>query len=74
MEHQKTRRHREKVQQTRVSAELLTETDIDSGDGMYSPVEVTSKRPVTRKRQVVEVPKLVSSVSVTDKTRVNDVS
>jgi hypothetical protein len=28
---------------------------------VYSrPIEITSKRPVTRKRQVVEVPKIVS--------------
>lgn len=47
---------------------------IDNVYYIYSPTEVTSKRPVTRKRQVIEVPKLVSHISVTTITRSNGVS
>ncbi|KAF8168144.1 hypothetical protein B0H34DRAFT_48463 [Crassisporium funariophilum] len=44
----------------RVEWSIKRRTDISKRSSKHAPTEVTSKRPVTRKRTVVEVPKLVA--------------
>ncbi|KAF9475995.1 DUF947-domain-containing protein [Pholiota conissans] len=51
-------KQKEKVQKVEWSAKRRD--DIAKRSSKHAPVEVTSKRPVTRKRQVVEVPKIVA--------------
>lgn len=59
MEYETSQGHPKKVQQTRVGTTWQSGHELRSL--IYRPMEITSKKPVTRLRQVVEVKKVVST-------------